>query len=159
MPLDKSALASELENVFGAMLPTASDVADALASVYTNYAKEGRFGSSTPQIPPAKTTALAATLLAAIADPAAGSPATFAGAWASGLAAFWAAVPVVGAQSGAVGACPGAASMLATLSLLFANQNNSLEDGAKGLADALHIATLTVTAAVVPPPGTVLPIL
>jgi hypothetical protein len=45
------------------------------------------------------------------------------------------------------------------LTSIFGNTSNTFQSVADDLANALHTATLTTTAAVVPPPGTVLPIL
>jgi hypothetical protein len=101
---------------------------------------------------------MASTLQSAIATPSSGSAAAFAGAWASAVATFWIGVPVVGAQSGATVACPGAAALTAALTTVFANLQNTAQSCAQGLATALHTATMTVTAAVAPPPGTTLPI-
>lgn len=158
MTLDKDALATDLENVFTSMLATAAEVADALASVYTSYASACAFGASTVTIPPAKTEALAAAFLSVLATPATGSAPAFAAAWASGVAAFWVGNSVVGAQAGAVTACAGAASLVATLTPIFANNQNTAAAAAQDLATAIHTATLTTLAAVAPPPGTVLPI-
>lgn len=158
MTLDAAALADTLEDVFASLPETAADAAAALAAVYYDYASTATFGPSAPEIPTANRDALASALEAAISVPAAGSPATFAGAWAAAVTLFWIGVPVVGVPSGATVGCPGAASLAATLTTLFANLANTATSCAAGLATALHGATSTVTAAVAPPPGTVLPI-
>lgn len=158
MTLDPSALASALEATFASLPETASDAADALAGNYYDYASAATFGASTPTLAPALRTAFAATLLGAIAVPSSGTPATFAAAWASAVATIWIGVPVAGAQSGATVGCPGAAALTASLTTVFANLANTAATCAQALAAALHTATLTVTAAVAPPPGTVLPI-
>lgn len=158
MTLVAATLADAFEDIFDARLDDPADVADALADAYADYAAAGMFGASTVTIVPAKTAALAATIFGAIASPAAGSAANFASAWSSGLIAFWPGVLVVGAQSGTVTACPGAVSLVATLSAIFADTGNTVRDAAEGLANELHTATLTAVATVAPPPGTVLPI-
>jgi hypothetical protein len=144
--------------MLGVAQPSAAAAADAMASAYDDYASGAMFGASTPQILPTAKDAMAATILAAIATPETGSPASISGAWASGVAAYWLGVPVVGAQSGATAGCPGAASLTASLSAVFANTANTAAICAQGMAAALHAATMTVTATVAPPAGTVLPI-
>lgn len=158
MTLNSSAFANALEATFASLPETAADAADALAQDYYDYASAAIFGSSTPTLAPALQAAFASTLLGAIAAPASGSPATFAAAWATAVAAFWVGVPVTGAQSGATVACPGASSLTVSLTIVFANLANTAATCAQALAAALHTATMTVTAAVAPPPGTVLPI-
>jgi len=130
-----------------------------MATAYDDYASGGMFGASTTQIPSTARAVMAATILTAIAAPDAGSPASISGAWSSGVAAYWTAVPVAGAQVGATAGCPGAASLAGTLSAVFANTANTAATCAQGMAAALHTATATTTATVAPPTGTVLPIL
>lgn len=158
MTLDPSTLSSALAELLAGLPETAADAADGMAAAYFDYASAGMFGPSTPVLTSAHKDALAATLLSAIAVPAAGLPATIAGAWSAGVAAFWLAVPVAGPMAGATVGCPGAASLVASLTVVFANLANTAESCALSLATALHAATLTVTANVAPPPGTVLPI-
>jgi len=156
MALDQSALSSSLAGVFGSMPASASAAASALAAAYYGYAQGGAFGASLPTITTAHRDAMAATLLGAISVPATGSPATFAAAWAVALQAFWLSVPVTGPQTGATAGCPGAAAITGPLTALFASNPASASDCASALAGHLHTATLTVAAAVTPPPGTVL---
>ena len=158
MTLDPGALADALEELFARLPETAADAAEGMAAAYFDYASAGMFGASVPQLTSTHRDALAATLLTAIAIPAAGLPATIAGAWSAGVTAFWPGVPVVGAQAGATVGCPGAAALAASLTAVFANLANTAESCALSLAAALHGATMTVTASVTPPPGTVLPI-
>lgn len=159
MSLSESTLASSLESMLGIAQPSAAAAAAAMAEAYDTYAADGMFGASSPQIPPTARAAMAATILGAISAPASGSPATIAGAWASGVAAYWTGVPVVGAQTGATGGCPGAASLAGSLSAVFANTTNTAATCAAGMAAAIHAATITTTATVAPPAGTVLTIL
>jgi hypothetical protein len=156
--LDQPALAAALQATFESMPAAAADAADALANDYATYASAATFGASQLEVSEAVATAMGDTLFAAISVPASGLPATFAAAWAAAVAAFWVGLPVVGAQSGATAGCPGAASIAATLTAVFANLANSAGVCAVALAAALHGATLTVTATVAPPAGTVLPI-
>lgn len=159
MPLDVSKLSSSLKDVFASMPASASDAADGMSDAYYDYASDATAGGGKVAIPGANKSALAAALLAAIGAPAAGSPVSISGAWASGVAAFWIGVPVTGAQSGATVACPGAASLLASLTAIFANVANTADKAAAGVAAALDVATKTTTAAVAPPPGTTVTLL
>ncbi len=170
MALVKATLKAALKAIFDGTADTSpvdgdpdgtpTDAADAgarLAKAYTDYAAGGLFGASTVSAGVgAKEAPLASTLAASLAVP--GLPATHAAAWGAGLVTFWAAVPVVGAQAGATVPPTGAAACVAALTALFSNTGNSADDAADGLANALDTCTKTTTAAVAPPPGTVLPI-
>lgn len=151
--------AIDLEDAIRAFLNTAPDTAqeaaDSLASLYADYAAAATFGASAVTIDGARESALAATLASGLVQ--APSPATFLAALATGVATFWAAVPVVGAQAGATNGCPGAASLPAALATGLAVPNTR-DAAAALLAGALHTATLTTTATVAPPPSTVLSI-
>lgn len=154
---DGSADTSPVDGNPDGMPTDAADAGSRLAKAYFDYASAGMFGASTIAFTGAEEPALAATLGSSLAVP--GLPATHAAAWGAGLAAFWAAVPVVGVQAGATVPPAGAAALVAALTALFANLANTADTAAAGLAGALHTCTLTVTANVAPPPGTVLPIL
>jgi hypothetical protein len=154
MALDAGALEDALFSALGETPDTAAEAADNLANAYAGYASDGTFASSTVTIDGARINALAATLAAGLVP--APVPATFLAALASGVATFWTGAPVVGVQSGATVGCPGAASLPAALAAALAVPNDR-ETAAQVLAAALHTATLTVTAAVVPDP-TPLPI-
>lgn len=158
MPLSQASLASDLQSLFSSLPATPSDCADGMAQAYYTYASVAMFGASVPTILPALKTAMAATLLAAITNPLAGTSAALANAWASAVGTFWTAIPVTGAQAGATAGCPGAPSMTTPLTTLFSALGNTAAACANGLAAQLHTATSTVTAAVAPPAGTVLPI-
>lgn len=156
--LDQSSLASELTDVFEALPETAEAAALALANAYRAYAADGAFGASSPVILDVQRDAMKSTLFAAIEDPTVGAPATIAAAWSAAVTAFWIGVPVTGPQTGATVGCPGASALVGSLTPVFANVANTAEMCANGLAAALHTATMTVTATVAPPPGTVVPI-
>jgi hypothetical protein len=158
VPLSQSGLASALQAVFEALPADAATAAADLAQAYYDYATQGLFGASTPTLTTGHRDAMAGTLAAAIAVPASGLPATFAGAWSAAVATFWTAVPVAGAQTGATNGCPGAAALTASLTTVFANLANTAATCAAAMAAALHTATATTTATVAPPPATVLPI-
>lgn len=167
MALVKAPLKSALEGIFDGSADTsppagpdgfpstAVDAGNKLAAAYTGYAGAGMFGASTVDVS-LQEAALAATLAASLTVP--GTPATHAAAWGAGLAVFWLGAPVAGAQSGVTVPPTGAAALVAALTAAFANTAASASDAAQALADALDVCTKTVTAAVAPPPGTVLPI-
>jgi len=159
MALNPVQLTQQLITIFQAMLPSPGVVASQLANAYTAYAKGGQFGASTPFILPTNTAALQGPLLAALLVPAAGNPATFAAAWAAGVVAFWAGVPIVGPQVGTVIPPIGAAALSGVLIPVFSNIASTAPLTAALLAGALHTATLTTSSTVAPPPATVLPIL
>lgn len=151
MPLDKSTLASTLQDIFERMPPTADECAEALAEAYADYALTGTFGGGLAVVTGAHRDALTSVLLAAIDPPLIGLPATIAAAWAAGVTAFWLAMPVAGAVVGVSNGCPGASSLTGSLTTLFANLANTAASCANGLADALDVATKTTTATVTPP--------
>ena len=158
MALDPGSLNSAVLAFMGATNPTTLDAANALADVYDAYAAGGLFGASVPTLTGRKS--LFASALAG--GLAAGNPLTAALALSGAVAAFWgtspAPIPVVGAQVGTVNGCPGAAAIPGALAAMLAIPNTK-ETSAATLAGVLHTATLTVTANVAPPPGTVLSLL
>jgi hypothetical protein len=154
MALDTAAFQSAVENLLGTSQPSAAAAADAWAGVYDDYCAGAMFGASVPTLT-GKRAAFASTLAAALAAP--GVPATPAAAFAVAVAAYWTAVPVVGAQAGVTVGCPGAPAITAALVALCAAPATA-SSFAAGFATALDTATRTVTATVSPPPGTVLPI-
>ncbi len=157
MALDVSSLSTNLQDLFEDSSESKSEAAIALADVYALYAAAGMFGASTLTIDGARESALASALEAGLVEPPAGSLATFAAAWATGLGAFWTAAPVVGVQSGVTNGCPGTAALPAAL-IAALNPQHTPATAAAAFAAALHTATGTVQATVAPPPGTVLPI-
>lgn len=170
MTLNKASLKSALQAIFDGSADTspvdgqpdgtpasASDAGARLAKAYTDYAAGGVFGASTVSAGVGvKEAPLASTLGGSLALP--GAAATHAAAWGAGLATFWIAVAVAGAQAGATVPPTGTAALVSTLTTLFSNTTNTASSAAQGLADALDTCTKTVTANVAPPPGTVLPI-
>jgi hypothetical protein len=166
MALNATTLATALEKIFDGTadttptdgnpdgVPTSSNDAGAkIAKAYTNYAGAAMFAASTVNVS-SKESALATTLGAALVAP--GAPATAAAAFGAGLTTFWTGAPVAGAQSGVTVPPTGAAALVAALTTLFGNAANTAAAAASGLAAALDTCTKTVTAAVAPPPGTVL---
>lgn len=150
MALDVSALTDDLVAVFEAMPPSKEEAALAIAQAYLDYASDGQFAASAAVPTNAHRDAMAGTLATGLTVP--GLPATIAAAFAASVATFWAAVPVVGAQSGATTGCPGAAALTGVLSAVFANLVNTAATCGASVASALHTATQTVQAAVSPGP-------
>lgn len=155
MPLIQADLGDALAAIFANYPASPEACALAMADAYIDYASSGAFGASVPVLTGDHRDALADVLLVAIELPALGLPATIAAAWAAGLAALWAAVPVVGLQIGATAGCPGAGSIIGSLTAVYANLANTAQTCGDGTAAALHSATLTVTANVAPPPSPV----
>jgi len=156
MALDVSSLANELARIFKSHPESPADAGVKIATAYYAYAQTALFGASLPVLVTAYRDAMAATLAAAFAVP--GLPPIAANAFGSALTVFWSAVVVTGAQTGTSNGCPGAASVPAALLPVFLVPDATEEVAGMGVANALHTATLTVTATVSPPPGTILPI-
>lgn len=156
MALDVSKLGSALADVFANMPTSKDEAAKQIAQAYYDYASGGLFGASVPTLSSSQRDAMAGTITLGLTVP--GLPMTIAAAFAAALTVFWIAVPVAGPQVGATAGCPGAASLIGSLPAVFLNLANTPETCGVGVAAALHTATMTVTASVAPPPGTVLPI-
>ena len=153
MALNVQTLQDGLKDLFDSAPATKALAAAGMASAYAEYAAGGQFGTSSPEFT-TQETALAATILG---TGLVGTIAGFGTAWSSGLATFWAAVPVVGAQAG-VTSPPVYPTLSAELTAVLATYPETTESSASQIAAILHAATQTVTATVAPPPGTVLPI-
>lgn len=163
MALSQTDLKNALKKVLDTAQSTPAAAATAMANAYHDYAKAGRVGAEgVPTLPDAKRDALATTLGAAIADPHLGLPGKLAAAWASGVAAYWTGVAVVGVtQSGSITDVTSASSLSGPLATVFGNLANSTETCAAGMAAALHAATAApsgIKATVAPPPNTILPL-
>jgi len=160
MALNPAQLTLGLTSILQAFLPSGAIVAKQMALTYTTYAQGGQFGASLPTLTPAHTAALEGALLPALLVPQGGNPALLANAWAAGLLAFWIpGTPVLGAQAGAVIACAESGLVVVPMIAAFSNITATAPLTAALMATAIHAATITTTAAVVPPPGTVLPLL
>ncbi len=150
--LDDTALGNAVLAHLGSTQASTAAAAAAFATVYDTYCQGATFGASVPTLTGRKATfegVLAAGL-------AAGMP-SVATAMGNAVAAYWLAVPVVGAQAGTVPTCPGASAIGPALAALVAAPN-SRAVAAAALTSALATATRTCTATVSPPPGTVIPI-
>lgn len=156
MALDPIALGNAIAALFMSHPATKEIAAAGLAQAYFDYASTGTFGASLAVPTTVQRDAMAATLATALTLP--GIALTAATGFATALTAFWVAVPVVGAQAGATVGCPGAGAVGPAMAPTFLNLANTEALAAQGMANALQTATLTVTANVAPPPGTVLTI-
>ncbi len=145
MALDTGALQDAIRALLDTNQADFASAGDAWAEIYDSYCAGAMFGSSTPVL-----TGRAGAFASGVA-------ATTAAAFSSGVATYWTAVAVAGAQSGVCASCPGAGAITAALAAL-APGPNSKDDFAAAMATALDTATRTCTAAVAPPPGTVLPL-
>lgn len=157
MPLNPSKLSGALIPIFEAFPDSKDKAGRQIADAYRNYCGDGLFGSGAPVLTDIMRDAMATTLAKGLTVP--GLPPTIAGAFAASVATFWIAVPVIGPQSGVTNGCPGAGAIAGALTGAFANLANTPQTIALAVAAAMHTATLTVTANVAPPPGTVAPFL
>lgn len=152
MALNSGALHSAVTNFLSATKTSTAQAAAAFAQLYDDYASQGKFGSNTLVVTGAKSRfegALAAGLSSGVFP-------TVCTAFATAVTAYWTGATVTGAQSGPVTPPPGAAAIPAALAALAPKASRAV--AASTLANALHSATITTTATVAPPPGTVLPI-
>jgi hypothetical protein len=158
--LNPASLQSAVAAILAKPSPDPASVAAQLASAYTSYAAAGQVGASVLVISPGSTSAMAAAILATIAVPSP-VPTGWGLGWSNGLLAFWGVpVAVVGAQSGAViPVCPGAPAAAAVITAGASAPVPSSDPAAAAVASGCAAATATVTAAVAPPPGTILPVL
>ncbi len=153
MALDPSGLHDGVVAFLGASPASTAEAAANFAQAYDDYAQDAMFPPCTPTLDGCK-----AKLEAAVAASlASGIFATVCTAIGNGVAAYWTGVPVAGAgQAGAVPGCPGAASIAGALAALAPASPRAT--AATVLSGALHTATLTCTATVSPPLGTILDI-
>ena len=153
MPLSQTVLSNAIKSALDQRPDTLAEGVQNFADAYTNWAQGGLFGASTIGTVAALNSAIVSQLLSA--------PSTLSGfgtAVSQGLTIGWVGVPVAGAQAGATVACPGAAALASSIPAALAIYPDTSQDSADILAGLLYTATLTVTAAVSPPPGTILPI-
>jgi hypothetical protein len=147
-------LASDIEAVFNLPPASAHDAAVGLAQAYYDYVSLALFGASIPVITTAMRDTMAGTLEAGLGVP--GAPPTAATAYSNAVSAFWSVPPVPvagGSGTGVVDGCPGASSLVGSLSAVFANLANTQATAAAGIASALASATATVTATLTLPPN------
>lgn len=136
--------------------------ASAWATAYANYTSTATFGPNLPVFTGLEETRFKLALLPAMSSPFAGTPSTLAAALTQAVMSFWLAppVPVVGpVQAGTVLPIPGLAALPSVLTSIFSVPTGDHISKAASIASALDAATRTITCTVVPPPGTILPIL
>ena len=162
MALNPSSMVSGFLEIAKNPPPSPAEAAKRYAKVYNSYAQTAMALSALPVFTGLEVIALQESLFAAMANPAAGLPATLALAWGAGLVAYWNAPPVafVGAQTGTVlQAATALAIAVPALTAIFAIPLNTAQTCALGMATARILATRTITVTLVPPPGTVAPLL
>ena len=162
MPLIPSTLQQALSAAFKSHPDSPRVAAQKFAKAYADYAQTAMALSSRPLFTGLEAKLLEVTLYSAIANPKVGTPATLAAAWATGVASFWMAPPVV-FTGGQVGAVLQAATVIPIitpgLTACFANLANTEDLAAMTMATILDAATRTVMVALAPPPGTTAPLL
>ena len=159
MPLVVSSLAAALEAAFLSHPGSAAISASDMAKAYDDYCKAGLAGGIPPLLLPAGKSALEGVLLGAIAS-GQGTPAQIAGAWSSGIQAYWMTPPVVFTAppiTGVVTAIPGAAAVTGVVIGVLSNVKNTAATAAQGIAAALDVATKTVLVTFATPPPPALP--
>jgi len=154
MPLIPMTLQGPLTQLFTQTAPTPEQSAETMANAYAQYASTALFGAGVPIFTGLEKATMKATLLAVL-NPAIPNPAGFAGAWSSGISAFWLSPPIMvgGALAGPVTSVPGAASIVAAMLPLLIIPSKPAALAAAGLTAAIHAATLTTIATLQPPPG------
>jgi hypothetical protein len=162
MALNPSTLQSGFLQLFTTNKPqTPQQAAEMMASIYDSYAQTAMAGPALPIFPGTGKLALQNLLLPAIATPLVSVPPLLAAAWGAGLLAYWNAppVPFVGpAVAGAVAVAAGVSLCIPLLTACYVNPANTAQSAAAQMASALDAATRTVIVAIVPPPGTTVPL-
>ena len=162
MALIKSSLESALVVALSASPASSIAAAKGMADAYATYAGAAMAGVTLPVFTGLEKNALMSQLIAAIAVPLVGSPATLATAWSSGVSAFWLTPPVVfvgPGLAGTVSGFTGQSALQSSLQTAFLMLTNSISQTAALMASALDVATKTVQATIAPPPGTIVMLL
>jgi len=156
MPVVASQLAADLEAIFVGMPSEPAIAANLMAQAYDTYCKPAFAPPGLPVFTGTEKQKLELLLFKALADPAGGTGAKLAKAWADGIQLYWLTpVPFSGGPaSGVVTAMPGAAPIIPPLTGVFSNAGNSAMSCAQQVAQNLDAATKTVlvTYATPPPP-------
>lgn len=150
MPLNPSALATDLADRLRPNPPSKEAAAAEIAAAYYTYCGGGAFGTSVPTLLPAMRDAMAST----IAGLMIGTIADFVGAFDTALAAFWDDVPVAGG-SGAGSAQPPTVSISTTTltAAMVPPPPPTVDAFALELATALDTVTKSVQAPLTIPPA------
>jgi|SRR5882672_9005637 hypothetical protein len=149
MPLTKSSLAQQLEQLFNNKPATAADAAAGWANAYLSYASTAI--SSAASLPVNASASLGVLLggfqggLSALAAPAAGALV------GQAVLGFWQAIIWVGPTAAGTTAFPGNASLPAALAAVFADLGkSSASEKANRLADAFDTGAKMVVVADIP---------
>jgi len=158
MALNQITLRDGILDAFTNSRSSTTASANALGAAYHSYASSAKFGGTQNPTLVGKDAALKST----IASGMVGDLATWCASWASGLTAYWAAVPTSdGINTGLTTSIPGAASLAAAIQAGLTPYPSTTSEAADAISSALHTATLTCFATqILPPPraGTILPI-
>lgn len=135
MPLLKSSLASELEDVFNRKPAASADAALAWAQAYVNYASKAlSTAGSLPVTAPANVGTLTAAFTAAFNTLASQAAAAV---MASGVTAYWQALAWAGPVAAGATSVPGNMTLAAALAAVFSDlSGKSAAEKAGELADA-----------------------
>ena len=151
MALVASALATGIEGVFRARIPTSAQVGSLLGSVYGIYAQGAQAGVALPVLTGTEAARFGQVLSAALNLMA--SPPTVAQAFADALQAFWLTPPVIftdGINAGPVPAILGIPALISALTSTFAALTNTEAIAAQQIASALDAATRSIIVTLVP---------
>jgi hypothetical protein len=149
MPLSKSALAQQLEQLIRNRPPTVADAAAAWANAYVGYAASAI--SAAASLPLNATGNFGILLGGFQGGLAALTPAGAAALIAQGVSAFWQAIAWTGPLAAGTTTVPGNTALAATLSAIFADLGNSTPaEKANRIADAFDLGARAVIVTDVP---------
>lgn len=150
MPLNASALATDLADRLRPNPPNEEAAAAEITAAYYTYCGDGLFGTSVPALVPAMRDAMAST----IAGLMIGTIADFVGAFDTALATFWGGVEVTGGSGSGSTAPPTVSISTTTLTVAMAPPPPPTVDAfAAELATALDTISKSVIATLTIPPA------
>lgn len=155
MALVSPVLSSSLMQILGNPSDSAPLKAQQIALAYNTYALPAMAATLVPVFIGVEQSAFMAKLLPVFNNPNS-TGVQFANAVASAVETFWLFPPVlfsVGPLAGAVTAFTGKGVLVSTLVSIMSNTYEMHEAVAHDIADALDVATKTVTVTYAPPPG------
>lgn len=150
MALNKSALETELKDLFESFPPSTLESFNGIAAAYHTYAGGATFGLSVPTLTSAQETAFAATLLSGQ-----GALPSFVLAIQNGITVYWTGVPVAGATGAGTTAPPTLniiAPLTAALTAILVGGLSSAQ-AAADIATQMDLVTKTVIAPLTLPPA------
>jgi hypothetical protein len=146
MPLQKSSLAQDLENIFKSKPASTADAASQWAKAYVTYAQAAL--SSLSSLPVTAMANLSLVQGAFTGGLAALSSATAGSLIAQGITSYWQAMTWVGPAITGVTTFPGNAALASALSAVFSDlSKKSNADKAKDIADAFDAGATSVMVA------------